>query len=114
MLEFGDAFLIDLLHLGLTLLEGLNLVVEVVADAFELVALLLQFVDLLAEGLLALLEFVLGVAHLVVLLVDALVVLALQLEEFLLGLELFLFLEDFAFLFGILENLLALGKQFVT
>ncbi len=114
VLELGNALVVDLLHFGLAHVEGLDLLVEVLAYAFELVALLLQLVDLLREGLLALFEFVLLLAELVVLFVDAFVVFAFELEELLLGLELFLFLEHLAFLFGVLEYLLAACEEFVT
>ena len=114
MLKLGDALFIDFLHFGLTFLQGLDLVVEVLAHAFQFVAFLLQLVDLLAEVLLALFKFVLGIAEFVVLLIDALLVLAFHLQILLFGLEDFVFLDDFAFLFSVLEDLLALGEQLVA
>ena len=114
VLQLVHTLFVHLLHLGLALVEGLNLAVQLLAHTLQFVALLLQFVDLLVEVLLALFQFVLGVAHLVVLLVDALVVLALELQELLLGLQFFLFLDDFTLLLSVLQHLLAAGHKLVA
>ncbi len=86
VLQLADALFINLLHLSLTFFQGLDLVVQVLADALELIAFLLQLVDLLVEALLALLQLVLLLADFLVLLVDALVVLALHLQILFFGL----------------------------
>ena len=114
VLKLLDAFGIDFFHFSLTLAELLYAAVEVLGGLLELAALLLEVFNTLVERLFALLELLLLFADLTVLLVDLLVVLALELEELLLGLENLVLLDNLALFFGVLEHLLAFGKELVA
>ena len=106
----GDALqlLVDLRRNAVALLEfGVQLVLEridLTLLGIQVVLAAVQLIRLLVELALAGLDVVLALAQLVVFLVDEILVLALELKEFLLGLEDFLLFEILGLQVGLLDD----------